>query len=135
MPEQSPTAEFFDQFGMEDFDINAAFQGAVADVVTNQELALDEKVRRMESIVAEGSSELYRDFVDFSQLAQQMEMLCAHDHDLQSAFESSSSLSSLMNRNEQKHGHDHDEKDAKKSKKKKTKLSPSLFSLLLDYKN
>ena len=48
-------------FGM-DFDINAAFQDAMQEVATSTELALEEKVRRMEVIVTEGSSEVYQVF-------------------------------------------------------------------------
>lgn len=100
--EQSPLFE--DSEGTEaeaifgdDFDINAAFQEAMQEVASSEELALDEKVRRMEVIVAEGTSEVYREFVDFSAMAAQMEMMCSHDHQFNESIQGSEALSGFMN--------------------------------------
>lgn len=101
-----------------DFDINAAFQEAMSDVASNEEIALEEKVRRMEVIVSEGTSEVYKDFVDFRSMAAQMEMFCNHDHALNQATQGSKTLSSFMDgHKEDGHGHDgttHDKHDHKK---------------------
>lgn len=130
--EQSP--EFgMDMFGSIDFDINAAFQEAVQGVANDDELALDEKIRRMEVIVAEGTSDVYRDFIDFRQMAGQMEMMCMHDHSMSESFNSSETLSDFLSSHKSDR-HDHDEehsskhddidpKTGKKKKKKKTKYS------------
>ncbi|MDB5171062.1 MAG: hypothetical protein JWO35_756 [Candidatus Saccharibacteria bacterium] len=93
-----------DMFGMDDgFDINAAFQGATQDVISDTELALEEKVRRMEVIVSEGTSEVYRDFVDLRALAAQM----SHDHMLCQAAQGSEALSSFMDGHSSDDGHNH----------------------------
>jgi hypothetical protein len=119
-------------FGMElEFDLNAAFQGAISGVASDADLALDEKVRRMESIINEGNSETYRDFVDFRQIASQMQMICSHDHELGQMMNANSSLSSILGKhddndghNHSSHGHDNDEEDDDdNNKKKKSKSS------------
>lgn len=95
-------------FGMsEDFDINAAFQEAMYGVATDTELALEEKVRRMEVIVSEGTSEVYRDFVDFRSMAAQMEMMCNHDHALNQSMQGSDTLSGFMDSHKEDDGHNH----------------------------
>ena len=119
-------------FGMElDFDLNAAFQGAISGVASDAELALDEKVRRMEVIINEGNSDTYRDFVDFRQIASQMQMICSHDHALGQMMNANDSLSSILGKhddndghNHSSHSHDEDEDDDDDSdKKKKSKSS------------
>lgn len=139
--EQAPQFEDMPDFGMEfemaDFDINAAFQEAIVGVASDQEIALDEKVRRMEVIVSEGTSEVYRDFVDFRQMAAQMEMMCNHDHALNQSMQGSETLSGFMDSHKADDGHNHgneshskhnhkdddeyeiDPKTGKKTKKKK----------------
>lgn len=142
--EQVPRSEAEPDFGMEfdvaGFDINAAFQGAIADVGADKELELDEKVRRMERIVQEGVSETYRDFVDFRAMAAQMEMMCMHDHALDRSMQSNVTLSSLMDGHDSNDGHDHEkhdhedegyEIDPKTGKKTKKKKHYDWFSLLL----
>lgn len=122
-----------DELDFGDFDLNAAFQNALSDVVTDEELALDEKVMRMETIIAEGSSEVYQDFVDMRAIAAQMEMFCAHDHALNDALGGSEFIGGLLSEHADD-GHDHagheyshnndddtEEEDDKKSKKKKRK--------------
>jgi hypothetical protein len=146
--EQAPRFEEMPDFGMEafgmseDFDINAAFQEAIQGVASDTELALEEKVRRMEVIVSEGTSEVYRDFVDFRQMAAQMEMMCNHDHALNQSIQGNDTLSSFMDGNKADDGHnlgdslhgkhnhkkDDDEyeidpKTGKKTKKKKRRYS------------
>jgi hypothetical protein len=120
-----------------DFDINAAFQEAIHGVATDTEIALEEKVRRMEVIVSEGTSEVYRDFVDFRSMGAQVEMFCNHDHAFNQATQGSETLSSFMdghkedghnhgNDTHDKHGHkkgDDDEIDPKTGKKKKKRYS------------
>lgn len=115
----------------EDFDINAAFQEAIVGVASDTELALEEKVRRMQVIVDEGTSQAYRDFVDFRAMAAQMEMMCDHDHALGQSVRNSDTLSSFMDGHKAGHGlhgkHNHkaddeyevDSKTGKKTKKKK----------------
>lgn len=133
------------QFGMPDFDIDAAFQSAMAGVVTDKELALDEKVRRMENIISEGTSPVYQGFVDFRAMAAQMEMMCNHDHGLRQFMQGSETLSGFMDSHRAddghghagepagKHGHesDDDKIDPKTGKKTKKKRSYSWLSLLL----
>jgi hypothetical protein len=142
--EQAPRFEEMPDFGMEafgmseDFDINAAFQEAIQGVVGDAELALEEKVRRMEVIVREGTSEVYRDFVDFRQMASQMEIMCNHDHALNLSLQGNDTLSGFMDSYKADDGHNHsgglhskhnhkknddeyeiDPKTGKKTKKKK----------------
>lgn len=123
--EQPQLAEF--DFGMEDFDINAAFQEAMLDVITREETELEEKIRLMETIVTEGTSDVYRDFVDFRMMAAQMEMMCNHVHGLEESMRGSDVLNGFMQSNSEHdddHGHDHDHEDdddidPKTGKKKK----------------
>lgn len=54
--ESAPLVEGGSEFDLpagDSFDVNAAFQQAIQGVASSEELALDEKVRRMETIVAE----------------------------------------------------------------------------------
>ena len=140
--EQAPRFEEMPDFGMEldmgEFDINAAFQEAIQGVASDTELALEEKVRRMEVIVTEATSELYREFVDFRQMAAQMEMMCNHDHAFNQSIQGSGMLSGFMDSFKADEGHNHgdnlhgkhshkkdddeyeiDPKTGKKTKKKK----------------
>ena len=119
-------------FGMElEFDLNAAFQGAISGVASDAELALDEKVRRMEVIINEGNSDTYRDFVDFRQIASQMQMICSHDHALGQMMNANDSLSSILGKHDDNDGHNHtshshdedDDDDDDSDKKKKSKSS------------
>ena len=105
--------DFGMDFMFEDFDINAAFQEAVAGVASDEELQLEEKVRRMEVIVSEGTSEIYREFVDFRQMAAQMEMLCTHDHAFSQLAQGSDTLSGFMDSHGPEDGHGHQEQDHK----------------------
>ncbi len=139
--EQAPRFEEMPDFGLEafgmseDFDINAAFQEAIQGVASDTELALEEKVRRMEVIVSEGTSEVYRDFVDFRQMAAQMEMMCSHDHAFNQSMQGNDTLSGFMDSHKADDGHGHGsdkthnhkdddeyEIDPKTGKKKKKKL-------------
>jgi hypothetical protein len=134
-------------FGMEDFDINEMFQSALSGVTTDEELALDEKVRRMEVIVSEGTSDVYREFVDFRQMVSQMEMMCAHDHMFDQSVRGSDVLGSLLDTFAEDDGHGHNsihshshgedddaastKKGKKKTKKKKKELGAfGVFHLL-----
>ena len=123
-------------FGMElDFDLNAAFQGAISGIASDADLALDEKVRRMEVIINEGNSDTYRDFVDFRQIASQMQMICSHDHALGQMMNANDSLSSILGKHDDNDGHNHsshthheeeeenDDDDDDNNKKKKSKSS------------
>lgn len=102
-PEQAPQFDF----DMGDFDINAAFQEAITGVASDTELALDEKVRRMEVIVSEGTSEVYRDFVDLRSMAAQMEMMCTHNHALDQSVQGSEILSGFIDSHKPDDKHDH----------------------------
>lgn len=128
--EQAP--DFSIDLGMEDFDLNMAFQDAMTSVATSNELALDDKIRRMEVIISEGTSDVYRDFVDLRMIAAQMEMFCNHDHALNHAMEANGLLSSFMGEHKEhgNHSHTHEDKlkdndeteiDPKTGKKKKKK--------------
>lgn len=104
--EQSP--DFGMEFEMEgDFDIHAAFQEAITDIATNDEIELEEKIRRMEVVISEGSSEVYRDFIDFRMIAAQVEMFCMHAHGLDQSIRSSETLSSLIDAHKNHDDHDH----------------------------
>ncbi len=111
--EQAPRFEEMPDFGMEafgmsdNFDINAAFQEAILGVTSDAELALEEKVRRMEVIVSEGTSQVYRDFVDFRLMAAQMEMMCNHDHAFNQSMQASETLSGFMDSHKADDGHNH----------------------------
>lgn len=118
---------------LEGIDIDAAFQNAMHGVVSNVELALEEKIRRMEVILDEGNSETYSAFIDFRSMAAQMEMFCMEDHALGAAVMENSALSSFVTKHSSDDGHghesdkhagDHDEYETstgptKKKKKKK----------------
>jgi hypothetical protein len=151
--EQAPRFEEMPDFGMgsfdisEGFDINAAFQEAIQGVASDTELALEEKVRRMEVIVSEGASEVYRGFVDFRQMAAEMEMLCSHDHALNQSIQDSDTLSGFIDSYKADDGHNHgnslhdkhshkkdDDKygiDPKTGKKIKKKKRSGWFSMLM----
>ena len=142
--EQAPQSDKTPDFGMEafgmseDFDINAAFQEAIQGVVSDTELALEEKVRRMEIIVSEGTSEVYQGFINFRQIAAQMEMMCNDDHALNQFMQGNDTLSNFMDSHKADDGYGHgdnsqnednhkiendeyeiDSKTGKKTKKKK----------------
>lgn len=129
-PVEAPRFEETPDFGMElamgEFDINAAFQEAMQGVAGDTELALEEKVRRMEAIVSEGTSDVYRDFVDFRAMASQMEMMCNHDHALHQSMQNSETLSGFMDSHTDD-GHDHGDIDSKTGKKTKKKKRSSWF--------
>lgn len=130
-----PLNEEFD-FGLNfDFDISAAFEGATHDVASDTELALDEKVRRMEVIVTEASSETYREYVDFRRMAADIEMFCQHNHELSQAAGQSETLTGFFDQFGSDHDHDHhdgDEVDPATGKKKKKKKTPSFLHLLVE---
>lgn len=137
--EQMPEAQNFDafkDFGMVDFDINEAFQLALHDVVNDKALALDEKVRRMEVIVSEGTSNLYREFVDFRILASQIEIYCNHEHDLYQMSVENELLANLLSSHSSEYGHGHhgedgpsedDDEDEVDKKNKKAKKRRGWF--------
>lgn len=94
-------------FGLPDFDVNAAVMGAMHDVVSNEELALDEKVRRMELIVSEGMSPVYQEFMNFRELAAFMHGACGAHGELGQAVRGSETLSGFMDNHSSSDGHDH----------------------------
>lgn len=104
-------------FGMENFDIDAAFQGAIVDLATDAELLLDEKVLRIERVIEDANSDFYQGFVDLRNMAAQIEIFCNHDHTLQNALESSESVSSFLNDHIQTSG-EHEPKTGEKRTKK-----------------
>lgn len=119
--------EFEVDFGMDGFDINSAFQEAVSNVLSDKDIKLDEKIRRMETIVIEGTSDIYREFIDFRQIVSQIEMICNHDHVLESSMRDNETVSDFMHNHADEASHDHedeyeiDHKTGKKTKKKKKK--------------
>jgi hypothetical protein len=101
-------------------------------VASDVELALDEKVRRMETIVSTGASETYRNFIDFRQMAAQIEMMCNHDHELSSSMQGNAALSSFMESFTHSNGHDHDDEheiDPRTGKKRSKKKKRSWFGV------
>jgi hypothetical protein len=137
--EQAPNLGI-ETFGMDgDFDINSAFQDAMFGVISDAELMLEEKVRRVEVMVTEGTSDTYRDFVDLRSLAAQIEMFCNHDHGFNQALQGNETISGFRESHKPEDGHNHqdtlekhkdkdDEIDPKTGKKRK-KGSISLASL------
>ena len=130
MSVEQQAAPSFEDLDFGNVDINAAFQEAMFGVASDEELELNEKVRRMEVIVSESNSELYRDFVDFRSLAAQIEFFCNHDHELNEASQSNENLKSFLDKNRE---HDdetsHDESLLAKSEKdKKEKKNQRFFS-------
>jgi len=98
------------------FDIQGAFQAAASDVLNDDLLELEEKIARTERILQQASSELYRELVDLSALAEQI-MGCAHDHTLQEAL-LAGALGEMFAHHGHDHGHDGPEDNDKKSAKK-----------------
>lgn len=97
-PEQAPQFDF----DMSNFDINAAFQEAITGVASDTELALEEKVRRMETIVSEGTSEVYRGFVDLRSMAARI-----HDHASCQSVQGSEILAGFVDNYKPDEKHDH----------------------------
>lgn len=102
-------------FDCDDFDFNAAFQEALYGVMSDKELALEEKVKRMEFIVTEGTSLIYREFIDFRAMAAQIQMMCNHDHAMKDFLSNSDVLTGLLSDSQDNsfnkdHNHDHDHK-------------------------
>lgn len=135
MEHQVPFEEL--ELGFE-FDVNAAFLEAIEGVATSEVLELDEKVARMEHLINEGSSELFRDFVDFRMMASQIEAFCSHDHALNQSLQSSGLLSNFRSNHgpEDSHNHlehsldtrkDNDSETGPKTDKKKKKKRKSWF--------
>ena len=117
--EQAPRLKAMPDFGMEAFGINEAFQEAYQVIASDAELAVEEKIRRMENIVNEATSEIYRGFVNFRQLTVKMEMSCNDDHTLQQSMNKSDTLSTFMDDHKAEDGHDgHDAHDDKQDHKK-----------------
>jgi hypothetical protein len=106
--EKAPQYEIMPDFGMEAFGINDAFQEAISGVASDTELAVEQKIRIMEVIVNEGTSEIYRDFIDFRQMAAQLEMFCNHDHDLDHLIRGNETLSDFMKSFKANDEHEHD---------------------------
>jgi hypothetical protein len=119
---------------MDGLDINRAFHEAAEGVMTNEEMALDDKVARMEHIIQEASSDFYQEFVDLRSMAAQIEMFCNHDHSIQDALQGSEQIGAFMDRHAG-HTHEHGtlaqkqkvteerKKNAKKKHKKIKQLS------------
>lgn len=122
-------------FGLDDFDFNAAFQESVTNVVTNEELLLEEKIKRIDVIMAEAKSSLYQEFVDFNALAAtaaaQMEHLCGGDDEHQAAKQSDAASQFAKEDDHEHHNHDHEDEHYKnKHKDKKKKRRSGWLSLL-----
>lgn len=117
-------------------DINQAFHEAAHGVMTDKEMALNEKVARIEHIIQEADSDFYREFVDLRSMAAQIEMMCEHDHSLQAALHKSEAATSFIDQHTENSRQDHNdrkrhnklykqrkEKDKKKQNKKLKKLT------------
>lgn len=109
---------------LDGMDINQAFHEAAHGVITDQEIALNEKVARVENILEEASSDFYREFVDLRSMAAQIEMFCNQDHGLENALSASETVSNFMKDTLEKNNSNPgiQEKDTKKDKKKKRRL-------------
>ncbi len=123
-------------FAEMDFDVNEAFQAAASDVMSSEELELDEKIIKMESIITEADSDFYREMVDFQALAAQMQMFCNHDHSLAESMMNNETIFGFMEKaNSHEHGphdghnHDHEDDDEKDGKKKKKKKKLGWFAI------
>lgn len=131
--------EIFDSLQIGDFDFNAAFNDAIAGVITDEELELAAKITHIELIISQGTSPEYKEFLDFRFMAQSLALQCAHDHALQYALEQNESISSFM-REHNSDGHDHDhhehgsdeELDTDKSKKKKKIVWTNLLNFIFN---
>lgn len=128
------TAELseFDPFALDiSFDINTAFQEAAASVLSDEAIALEERVSRIQTILTEAKSDTYEAFVDFRMLAAQVEMFCSHDHAFRESFSQNSPESTSLYRHDPHEDHHHShkldhtkakhEEDKGESKKKKDK--------------
>jgi hypothetical protein len=128
-PEAGRTLPVEVEFEFAGFDADEAFQGALLDVMSDEALALNEKVRRTEFILEEASSPAYRDFVDFRSMAAQIEDCSQHNHSLNQALRANESVSSFMDAHDHRDestSHNHsssnkseNNKDEKNKKKKK----------------
>lgn len=131
----------FDPFALDiSFDINAAFQEAAADVLSDEALELEERVSRVQTILSEAQSDTYEAFVDFRMLATQVEMFCNHDHAFRESFSQNSPKETFSHQLDahRDHHHDHaleskgikkqnDKKESKKKEDRKKKKRKSWF--------
>jgi|GEM_PF-6262811 len=122
---------------LDSFNLNAAFQSALADIVEDEALMLEQKVQRIEAVITESASDLYREFVDFRALAAQVELFCTHDHGLRQAVTSSEVLSGFLGGHADHDEHEHDHVNhvhtntRKERKRTKTKAEVRNVSALL----
>jgi hypothetical protein len=110
------------------FDVQAAFESAASDVLNDDLLELEEKIARTEFILQEASSEIYRELVDLSTLAEQI-MGCTHDHAVQGAL-LSGALGDLFGEHAG-HDHAHHTDDEKKPDTKKSSKPRQTYSQLI----
>jgi hypothetical protein len=112
-----------------EFDVQAAFMGAVSDIVSNEILSLDEKFARTEFLMGQARSDVYRDLVDVQAIAN-MAMECASHMHGQIGAEMFSGLFKPDNHDDAHHhseregDEDDGETDKKKSKKKPESSQP-----------
>ncbi len=113
----------FDPFALDiSFDINAAFQEAAASVLSDEAIALEERVSRVQTILSEAKSEVYEAFVDFRMLAAQVEMFCNHDHAFRESFSQNSIEDASFYRFDSHKDHRHDHVvESRKTQKRKEK--------------
>lgn len=105
------SVEYMPLDALDGFDINAAFQGALYDIASDAELELTEKVRRMETVIQQGISAVYRDFIDFRAMATQIELACSHDHMLPETALGGTMIDGFLNIYASNDGHEHHDHD------------------------
>lgn len=84
---------FFDN--IEGHQTQAAFMGAVDQVVLDNALFSEEKVEAVLGILKAADSDEYQEFVNMQELISKIEFYCKHDDDFANAADSSEELGTL----------------------------------------
>ena len=130
-----PDIESFELDDLEGFDIAGAVMGAMHDTLSDEAIALNEKVVRFEQQLEQATSVFALGFRELQEMAAMVELFCAHDHELGDALTSSETVSSFLTTftSEDEHDHTDDHKGkGRKSKKKKKKDSASTRMSMFD---
>lgn len=106
----------------QELDLDAAFQGAMNDVLSDEALRLEEQVEAMEAIILEANSELYYDLVDFQAMATQIEFYCNHNHELEHMLHENETMGSFLDENSSDNvTHDEDSKNDRRRQVRRKK--------------
>lgn len=112
---------YYDPFmeeGVDPFDAAAAFEQIVAEYQAGSvehDFTADEFLAKTEALMLD--AHFLGQFETMQSIAQRMELLCAHDHELQEAMQNSAFFGAD---HRHKDGHHHEDDDKKKAKKKKS---------------